>query len=153
MAYPIETYLTLSVTACQHIGLFRADAIQTGVIEWNRGDETANLTVQTDRTRYIAVARLAFWFLGQAREQVVTIRYRSLHNGGRYPLFVCPVTGISCRKLYLHRGQFISRYALKAPYMQALRADDIRAIKKRPYLWEFNREASRLTWETTNAAK
>jgi len=117
-AKTIEDLLTLTITDLTRLGLLRRGETHGGGIEWKRnGTRIGSIYVVTDCTREVAKIRLIYDHNGNTSDYTTLLRFKlsNLGNGGYY-YFTCPVTGRSCRKLYLVGGRFISRYAFTAVY-------------------------------------
>lgn len=115
----LEEYVTLSVTKCKEMGFFKQGAACSGSVRWrNRdGNETASIGFITD-LRNVPFARLVYEYNGVTQDYVIPLRRKqsNLNPANGFYLFVCPVTGLSCRKLYLVNGRFVSRRAFRALY-------------------------------------
>lgn len=116
----IEDYLTLTVTDCKRLGYFVPNAKATGAIKWtSNGNKVAEIGFGTNLTG-IPVAVLSYTYNGKPIDTTITLRFHHSNLNPNastgYYYFVCPVTGRSCRKLYLVDGQFVSRFALRVPY-------------------------------------
>jgi len=119
----IEDYLTLTVKDCKRMGYFVPNAKATGVIKWSRnGNRVAEIGFGTNLTG-IPVAVLSYTYNGQPIDATISLRFHHSNltpnasdTTHGYYYFVCPVTGRSCRKLYLVDGHFVSRHALTVPY-------------------------------------
>ena len=125
MANFIEDYLILSVTACKRLGYFIPKAKASGVVRWTRerdGNtvEIASIQFETNLTGTVPYAVLTYNYKGTPVRAEITLRFRpsNLNNGTGYYYFVCPVTGLSCRKLYLVNGRFVGRMAFRPLYSQ-----------------------------------
>lgn len=123
MANFIEDYLILSVTACKRLGYFIPKAKASGVVRWTRerdGNtvEIASIQFETNLTGTVPYAVLTYNYKGTPVRTEITLRFRpsNLNNGTGYYYFVCPVTGLSCRNLYLVNGKFVSRVAFRPLY-------------------------------------
>jgi len=119
MLTTIEQLLALTVTDLKRLGYLRPNDVHRGAVEWKRGDGTrrASIYVETDLRFEIPSVRLVYNHAGQTLDYVTLLRWKqsNLNNGGFY-YFICPVTGRSCRKLYLVGGRFVSRFAFRALY-------------------------------------
>ena len=120
MATPIDRLLSISVTSLKRIGYLRPDSRQAGTIHWSQGHgpRVASMGVVTDTTFEVATVEFVYTDPdGRQHDDFLLLRWKrsNLDKGGFY-YFVCPVTGRSCRKLYLIGGRFVSRYAFNAPY-------------------------------------
>ena len=111
----INDYLSISVTDCKRLGYFRLNAKTSGTINFTCGGSCiASIGFATDTTQTVPVALFSYTYNGTPVDYFLTLRFTPSHlnNGTGYYLFVCPVTGRSCRKLYLIGGRFVSRFAL-----------------------------------------
>lgn len=111
----INDYLALSVTDCKRLGYFKPHAKTSGTVNFTRGGSCiASIGFATDTTQTVPVALFSYTYNGTPVDYFLTLRFTPSHlnNGTGYYLFVCPVTGRSCRKLYLIGGRFVSRFAL-----------------------------------------
>lgn len=138
----LEQFLTLAVGDLLRAGMFTPSTCQKVKIEWYRGTDYASITAVTDLTGFVAYAVLSYYDDGRPVEQGVTLRWRSLYNGGGYYYFVCPVSGLSCQKLYYSRkyGQFVGRVATGAGYLHKLPNAERAEVEARPYRWRLLRE-------------
>ena len=123
--YFIEDYLCLSVTACKRLGYFVPQARTSGVVRWTRDregktEEYASIQFETNLTGAVPYAVLTYNYKGTPVRTEITLRFRpsNLKHGTGYYYFVCPVTGLSCRKLYLVNGRFVGRLAFRPLYSQ-----------------------------------
>ena len=66
----------------------------------------------------IHASNVMYLYKGEPVRIELTLRFRpsNLNNGTGYYYFVCPVTGLSCRKLYLVEGKFVGRQAFRPLY-------------------------------------
>lgn len=123
----IQDCLTLSLTKCKQMGYFAPNATAEGVLTWTSGGEViAAVRFRTDTTNHRCTIEYRTAD-GEDVTQTVLLRWRSSNldkgvtswvKGRGYYYFVCPVTGRSCRKLYLVNGRFVSRFAFKHIYEQ-----------------------------------
>lgn len=114
----IEDLLALSITTLKRLGLLARNGSRSGRVEWNqRGRVTASMFVETDTTGEVPLIRFVYNWDGSPVDYSAPLRFTpsNLNRGGYY-YFVCPITGRSCRKLYLVAGRFVSRFAFRAPY-------------------------------------
>lgn len=134
----LDQFLTVSIADFKQAGLFTPQVRQKALFEWRRGAEYASITAVTDGTAFVPFALLSYYHNGRPVEQGVTLRWHALYNGGGFYYFVCPVSGLSCEKLYFSEqyGQFIGRVATRAKYLHNLRGADRRAVEARPYRWQ-----------------
>lgn len=118
MATTFEGLLSLSITDLKQLGFLRPNEKNGGGVVWKREDGTrrASIYIETD-TRQIPVVRFVYDHGGKVSDYYTPLRFQpsNLNNGGYY-YFCCPVTGRSCRKLYLVGGRFVSRWAFRALY-------------------------------------
>lgn len=114
----IEELLAVSVTQLKRLGFIQPNAYKYGVLDWKQGGRVvarAGLAVDTRGT--IATVRFLYDYNGTPLDYTTPLRFTpsNLNRGGFY-YFVCPVTGRSCRKLYIVGGRFVSRFAFRALY-------------------------------------
>ena len=122
----IQDYLRLNLTRCKALGYFAPNATAEGVLTWAQGsDVIASVRFTTDTVNHrctIAYRKTG----GEQVVQTVQLRWRSSNldkgvtweKGRGFYYFVCPVTGRSCRNLYLVNGRFVSRHAFPHLYEQ-----------------------------------
>lgn len=114
----IEEMLQLSITDLKRLGMLQPAAYQYTPVNWTRGGrKTASIAVATDTRGEIPTVRFVYNCNGSPVDYTAPLRFApsNLNRGGYY-YFVCPVTGRSCRKLYLVGGRFVSRFAFRALY-------------------------------------
>ena len=119
MVRTIENYIRLSVTDCKRMGYFTPKAVTAGVVNWTqRGEVVASIGMQTNLAGTVPYAVLNYNYKGEPVHVELTLRFHpsNLNNDTGYYYFVCPVTGLSCRNLYLVDGRFISRWAFRPLY-------------------------------------
>ena len=119
MVRTIDNYLRLSVTDCKRMGYFRPNSLTSGVVSWTqRGEVVASIGMQTNTAGIVPYAVLNYNYKGTPVHVELTLRFcpSNLNNGTGFYYFVCPVTGLSCRNLYLVDGKFISRPAFRPLY-------------------------------------
>ena len=119
MVRTIENYLRLSVKDCKRMGYFAPKSVTTGVVNWTqRGEVVASIGMQTNMAGTVPYAVLNYNYKGEPVHVELTLRFRpsNLNNGTGFYYFVCPVTGLLCRNLYLVDGKFISRTAFRPLY-------------------------------------
>lgn len=117
-AETIEELLTVSITELKRLGFISPNAYKYGVLEWKRnGKTTASAGVGIDTRGEVPTARFTYNFNGSPVDVTAPLRFApsNLNRGGYY-FFICPVTGRSCRKMYLVGGRFVSRFAFRALY-------------------------------------
>lgn len=138
----LEQFVTLKVADLKRAGMFTPSTRQQVKIEWTRGTEYASITAVTDCAGFVPFVVLSYYWHGEPMEQGVTLRWHSLYNGGGFYFFVCPLSGLSCEKLYFseQHGQFIGRVATRARYLHTLRNAERNAITARPYRWQMLRD-------------
>lgn len=119
MVRTINDYLRLSVTDCKRMGYFGTNTVASGVVNWTqRGEVVASISLLTNTAGIVPFAVLSYTYKGEPVRIELTLRFRpsNLNNGTGYYYFVCPVTGLSCRNLYLVNGKFVSRPAFRPLY-------------------------------------
>lgn len=116
----INRYIRLSVQDCKRMGYLQRDTIADGVIKWTQGKTVvASVGITTVTTAgEVPRAVLRYTYRGTDVEIHLTLRYKvsNLNNGSGFYYFVCPVTGLCCRNLYLVGGKFVSRQAFRPLY-------------------------------------
>ena len=143
----LEQFITLGVSDLKRAGLFTPEKVRKVQIEWDRGTDYASITAVTNFTGYVPFAVLSYYHNGRPVEQGVTLRWHNLYNGGGFYYFVCPLSGLSCEKLYFsdEHGQFIGRVATRARYLHTLRTRERLEITARPYRWNIRRDNTAVT--------
>lgn len=119
MATTIEDYLRLTVKDCKRLGFFVPQHDSTGVVRWTQGKNLiASVSFRTNLTGAVPYAALTYQYKGTPVHTELTLRFKpsNLKGDTGYYYFVCPVTGLSCRNLYLVNGQFVSRTAFRPLY-------------------------------------
>lgn len=117
----LEDCLCLSLTACKKMGYFVPNADASGVIKWGTREKVAaSIGFETNLLGVVPYAVLTYNYKGNPVRTEITLRYKqsNLKAGTGFYYFVCPVTGLSCRKLYLVNGRFVSRMAFRPLYRQ-----------------------------------
>lgn len=120
MTTTIDEYLHLSVNDCKRMGFLKPQELRTGTVRWTvNGNERATVGFATD-TRGVPVARFSYTCNGTPVNATIYLRWKrsNLNAEHGYYYFVCPVTGVLCRVLYLVDGHFMSRKAFKPLYEQ-----------------------------------
>lgn len=116
----IEDLLTLTVTDLKRLGFLRVGEKHGGAVKWERGGERiASIYVITDCTGELGKCRLVYEHPdGKISDYTLYLWFKqsNLNAEQGFYYFRCPVTGRTCRKLYLVGGRFISRYAFRALY-------------------------------------
>lgn len=116
----IEDLLTLTVTDLKRLGFLRKGDKHNGGVQWERGGERiASIYVITDCTGELGKCRLVYQHPNdKITDYTLYLRFKqsNLNDQQGFYYFVCPVTGRSCRKLYLVGERFISRYAFRSLY-------------------------------------
>ena len=138
----LEQFITLGLSDFARAQMFKPSTCQKIVFEWDRGTDYASITAVSDFSGYVPFVLLSFYHNGRPVEQGVTLRWHDLYNGGGFYYFICPVSGLSCEKLYFseEHGQFIGRVATGAPYLNKLRTAERRDLIRRPYRWTIRRD-------------
>ena len=114
----IDSYICLSVAACKRLGFLKPNETAEGVVTWTQGGAQVAAIHLTTKTGAVPCAILSYTYRGTNVQTSLTLRYKpsNLNNGTGYYYFVCPITGLSCRKLYLVGGRFVSRAAFRPLY-------------------------------------
>ena len=119
MATTIENYLRLTVRDCKRLGFLTPRGDKTGVVSWTQGkDVIASISLRTNLAGTVPYAALNYSYKGTPVRTELTLRFHASNLNGEtgYYYFVCPVTGLSCRNLYLVDGRFVSRLAFRPLY-------------------------------------
>lgn len=118
MTGTIEQYICLSVSSCKRLGFFKEGTVATGKVIWTQGGQQVAAITLCTNTGTVPYAVLRYRYRGENIDTPLTLRYQAsnLNNGTGFYYFVCPVTGMSCRKLYLVNGRFVSRSAFRPLY-------------------------------------
>lgn len=98
--------------------MLRPAAYQYNTFKWTQGGrEVSCIAIATDTRGEIPTVRFVYNYNGSLVDYTAPLRFQpsNLNRGGFY-MFVCPVTGRTCRKLYLVGGRFVSRFAFRALY-------------------------------------
>lgn len=122
MANTIDEYITLSVSDLRRLGYIKRHEIKGGRVTWKRGDTiTAQIYVTID-TRAVPMCYLSYRYGGTPVQETIRLMFKhsNLNPEGDhgYYYFVCPVSGVCCRKLYNVNGRFVGRAAFKSLYPQ-----------------------------------
>ena len=127
----IQDYIRLSVKDCKRLGYFKEKHYCKGSVKWTqRGNVVASICFVTDLRGVVPYAVLGYDYKGETVRTEITLRFKpsNLNNGTGFYYFVCPVTGLSCRNLYLVDGRFVSRQAFRPLYPKQVEGE--RARKK-----------------------
>jgi len=119
MVTTIEDYIRLTVKDCKRLGFFVPNTVTMGTVKWTQGGNlVASVGFNTNLTGTIPYAVLNYTYKGVPIRTELTLRFHpsNLKDGTGYYYFVCPVTGLSCRNLYLVNGRFVSRTAFRPLY-------------------------------------
>lgn len=167
MATTIEDYITLSVTDLKRLGYLKPRNVIGGVVSWKRGGHTtAQIDVTTD-TRGVPMCYLSYAYRGTPVRETIRLMFKhsNLNPEGEhgYYYFVCPVTGVCCRKLYNVNGRFVGRSAFRPLYPQQaeshkqrketrwlglmLKIDELQQSRYRKDFYRGNPTPYRLRWE------
>lgn len=119
MIATIEDYIRLTVKDCKRLGFFTPRADTSGVVRWTQGaNVVASIGFETHLSGVVPYAVLTYNYKGTPVRTELTLRFKpsNLKSETGYYYFVCPVTGLSCRNLYLVNGRFVSRTAFRPLY-------------------------------------
>ena len=119
MAVIIDNYIRLTVRDCKRLGYFVPKGKAAGVVRWEQGtEEIASIRFGTNLTGAVPYAVFDYSYKGTPVHTEITLRFHPSNLNGKagYYYFVCPVTGLSCRNLYLVEGRFVSRAAFRPLY-------------------------------------
>ena len=117
----IDDYLRITVKDCKRMGYLTPNNHVSGTVKWTQGNKViASVGLTTNLTGTVPYAVLNYTYKGTPVNVTLTLRYKpsNLKEGTGFYYFVCPVTGLSCRNLYLVNGRFVSRTAFRPLYRQ-----------------------------------
>lgn len=108
-----EQCKTLSAAKLRKWEYIKPGFMVSGVISWSKnGQQTGSIAVSVIYTHTFPVAELSYTLNGEERFQTVSLVARPSNLGrGVVWYFVCPKTGLLCRKLFLLGGYFVHRAA------------------------------------------
>ena len=110
----IDEMHTINIKSLNEWGYLNADTRKGGTITWRmRGEVTGSINIESELAIGVSALVLSYNSGGEAIRYGVKLITRESNLGlGVYWLFVCPVTGRACRKLYLYNRRFVSRHAI-----------------------------------------
>jgi hypothetical protein len=110
-----DNALQLDMKTLKKFDYLKAGQIKAGVLTWSRkGTTTGEISIQVNTEFDPYELTLKYSFKNEPREYSVQIVKKPSNLGkGEIPFFVCPKTGLLCRKLYLMDGYFYHRKAFK----------------------------------------
>lgn len=110
----------LSITFLSKSGYLKPNLLQKGTVSWKwGGHESDRITIQSNTTAnqpYIELAYRCNEVLINYKVQLVSIP-SNLGNGLIW-YFICPHTGIRCRKLHFARSYFLHRSAFTGSFYE-----------------------------------
>ena len=126
MAREITDYHCLDISKLRGWGYLTPDkdtAFKSGVLSWQRNGETiAKICISVRVCDTEQAVGVSYLYGGQPKQYKIVLRFVPSNLPGKentgYYYFVCPVSGVLCRKLYLVGGQFMSRRAFRPLYVQ-----------------------------------
>lgn len=108
-----DNALQLDIKTLKKFDYLKAGQIKAGVLTWSRsGQTTGQISIQVNTTFEPHELTLNYSFRNEPREYTICIVSRPANIGkGEVWFFVCPQTGLLCRKLYSIEGYFYHRKA------------------------------------------
>jgi hypothetical protein len=106
---------TVSISNLKRWDYLKPDQSKSGVISWNQGGQkTGSISIQVNTHSPQPYIEFDYQANGTPiKYRVYLVSKPSNIGEGSYFLFVCPITGKHCRKLYLVDGYFYSRLAFR----------------------------------------
>jgi hypothetical protein len=103
----------VSIASLKRWGYLKQNQIGSGVISWNQGGQkTGSISIQVNTHSPQLYIEFDYQANGTPIKYRVNLVSKPSNIGeGSYLLFVCPITGKHCRKLYLVDQYFYSRWA------------------------------------------
>jgi len=105
----------VSIASLKRWGYLKQNQIGSGVISWNQGGENAgSVSIQVNTQSPQPYIEFDYKCNGTPIKYKVNLVSKPSNIGdGNFYLFVCPITGKHCRKLYLVDKYFYSRWAFR----------------------------------------
>jgi len=114
MFYLDETK-TLSIAVLKRLKYLNPGGVIIGTIYWHRGEQRCG-SIAVTSFMHPGNEHINLQYTYQDTTRInydVALTTQPSHLGiGQQYLFVCPVKGVPCRKLYLYEGKFVSRSAI-----------------------------------------
>lgn len=112
--YPVlyDRVLQISITDLKKLELLKPDSLMFNVLSWKNQNLYVSVWLNTQSLKPCIELHYAY----QQRTINYTIDLLAIPSNlgiGKVWLFVCPVTGKRCRKLYFAKGMFLHRDAFK----------------------------------------
>jgi len=115
--YPVlfDNCKALTISDLKRLGYLNQNQIAGGGISWNQGGEkTGSISIQVNTLNPISYIEFDYQANGTPIKYRVNLTSKPSNLvDGYFYLFVCPITGKQCRKLYLVDGYFYSRWAFR----------------------------------------
>lgn len=115
----IQDHLTFSITA---LNIKRGTIGNNGRMVWkSNGREIGSLGFAYDTT-FAPYVCLSYSYKGKPVDEQIKLKWQpsNINSDMGYYYFICPVTQIPCRKLYLVDGRFMCRAAFRPLYPQQI---------------------------------
>lgn len=107
----LESALTLNIKSLVRDKVIKENSLYSGVISWNNKNKSQiSILVKTEEKS--GVMMLDYVCNGKHKNYKIFLTTISSNLGiGKVWFFICPETGVRCRKLYLNNGYFLHRLA------------------------------------------
>lgn len=133
MFYLDETK-TLSIAVLKRLKYLNPGGVIIGTIYWHRGEQRCG-SIAVTSFMHPGNEHINLQYTYQDTTGIcydVVLKAQPSHLGvGQHYMFVCPVKGVLCRKLYLYQGRFVSRRAIpNAGYSCQQEAKSTRMLHK-----------------------
>lgn len=136
MAREITDYRYLDISNLRRWGYLtpaQDTAFKSGVVSWERDGETiAQICISVRLCDYEQAVGVSYLYGGKPKQYKIELQFVPSNLPGKaetgYYYFVCPVSGVWCRKLYLVGGQFMSRRAFRPLYVQQTMSHKTRGL-------------------------
>jgi hypothetical protein len=129
-----DNALQMDIQTLKKFDYLKAGQIKRGVFTWSRkGTTTGEISIQVNTEFDHYELTLKYSFKNEPREYSVQIVKKPSNLGkGEVPFFICPKTGLLCRKLYLMDGYFYHRKAFNgAMYLKQTDSAKVRFFVQR----------------------
>jgi|JFJP01.2.fsa_nt_gi hypothetical protein len=115
--YPVlfDNCKALTISDLKRLGYLNKNQIAGGGISWNQGGQkTGSISIQVNTLKPQPYIEFDYQANGTPIKYRVNLTSKPSNLvDGYFYLFVCPITGKQCRKLYLVDGYFYSRWAFR----------------------------------------
>ncbi len=138
-----DSALQFDIKTLKKHGYLKAGQVQSGVLTWTRNGATrGEISIQVNTTFEPYLLTLSYKFRNEPRDYSVRIVSKASNLGkGEVHYFVCPKTGLLCRKLFSIGGYFYHRNAFTgAMYESQTQSKKMRFFERR-FGAIFDREA------------